>query len=74
MKEDKYIKHLAKNQLYAITLMRDMRKNVLSNFIRLSMETPGWCPFQRHKYGGQKPTEFFRVRGREGGGGGPTYA
>ena len=39
MEEDKYLKRLAKNQLYAITRMRDMQKNVLSKFIRLSMET-----------------------------------
>ena len=29
MKEDKYAKSLAKNQVYAIVYMRDIRKNVL---------------------------------------------
>ena len=57
MKEDKYIKSLAKNQVYAIVHMRDIRKNVLPKFIKLSMETPCLCPFQGHKYGRRKPTE-----------------
>ena len=33
MKEDKYSKSLAKNQVYAVVHMRDIRKNVLPNFI-----------------------------------------
>ena len=57
MKEDKYTKSLAKNQVYAIVHMRDIRKNVLSKFIKLCMETPCLCPFQGHKYGRRKPTE-----------------
>ena len=57
MKEDKYTKSLAKNQVYAIVHMRDIRKNVLPKFIKLSMETPCLCPFQGHKYGRRKPTE-----------------
>ena len=40
MKEDKYAKSLAKNQVCAITDMRDIRKNVLPKFIRLCKETP----------------------------------
>ena len=44
MKEDKYIKSLAKNQVYAIVHMRDIRKNVLPKFIKLCMETPCLCP------------------------------
>ena len=51
MKEDKYTKRLAKNQVYAIVHMRDIRKNVLPKFIKLCMETPCLCPFQGHKYG-----------------------
>ena len=44
MKEDKYTKSLAKNQIYAIVHMRDIRKNVLPKFIKLCMETPRLCP------------------------------
>ena len=50
MKEDKYIKSLAKNQVYAVVHMRDIRKNVLPKFTKLLMET--LC-----KYGRRKPTE-----------------
>ena len=57
MKEEKYEKSLAKNQVYAIVHMRDIRKNVLPKFIKLCMETPCLCPFQGHKYGRRKPTE-----------------
>ena len=46
MKEDKYTKRLAKNQVYAIVHMRDIRKNVLPKFIKLYMETIGLCPFR----------------------------
>ena len=31
MKEDKYTKSLAKNQVYAIVHLRDIQKNVLPN-------------------------------------------
>ena len=61
MKEDKYSKSLAKNQVYAIAHMRDIRKNVLPKFIKLCMETPYLCPFQGHKYGRRKPTETSAV-------------
>ena len=57
MKEDKYSKSLAKNQVDAIVHMRDIRKNVLPKFVKLCMETPCLCPFQGHKYGRRKPTE-----------------
>ena len=58
MKEDEYTRSLAKNQVCAIFHMRDIRENVLPQFIRLSIETPFWCPFEGHKYYGQrKPTE-----------------
>ena len=57
MKEDKYTKSLAKNQVCAIFHMLDIRKNVLPKFIKLCMETPCLCPFQGHKYGRRKPTE-----------------
>ena len=46
MKEDKYTKSLAKNQVYAMVHMRDIRKNVLPKFIRLCMETPYLSPFK----------------------------
>ena len=59
MKEDKYTKRLAKNQVYAIVHMRDIRKNLLPKFIKLCMETPCVCPFQGHKNGRPKPTETF---------------
>ena len=39
MKEDKYTKSLAKNQVYAIVHMQDIRKNVLPKFIMLCVET-----------------------------------
>ena len=57
MKEDKYTKRLAKNQVYGIVHMRDSRKNVLPKFIKLYMEAPCLCPFQGHKYGRRKLTE-----------------
>ena len=61
MKEDKYTKRLAKNQVYAIVVvhMREIRNNILPKFIKLCMETPCLCPFQGHKYGRRKPTETF---------------
>ena len=40
MKEDKYIKSLAKNQVCAIFHMQDIWKNVLPKFMKLCMETP----------------------------------
>ena len=46
MKEDKYTKSLAKNQVYAVVHMRDIRKNVLPKLIRLCMETLCLCPFR----------------------------
>ena len=58
MKEDKYTKSLAKNQVYAIVHMQDIRKNVLPKFIKLCIETPCLYPFQGHNYGRQKPTEM----------------
>ena len=45
MKEDKYTKSFAKNQVYAIVHMRDIRKIVLPKFIKLCMETPCLCPY-----------------------------
>ena len=47
MKEDKYTKSLAKIQVYAIFQMRDIRKKSspeITEFIKLRMETPCWCP------------------------------
>ena len=47
MKEDKYIKSLAKNQVCAIFHMRDRRKNILPKFKKLSLEMPYACvPFR----------------------------
>ena len=57
MKEDKYTKSLAKNQVCAIFHMLDIRKNVLPKFVKLCMETPCLWLVQGHKYGRQKPTE-----------------
>ena len=48
MKEDKYLKSLAKNQVDAKVHMRDIWNNVLPKFIKLGME---------HKCGRRKPTE-----------------
>ena len=58
MKENKYTKSLAKNQVYRIVHMRDSRKNVLPKFIKLCMEAPCLCSFQGHKYGRRKLTEI----------------
>ena len=57
VKEDKYAKGLAKNQVCAMFHLRDIRKTVLPKFIKLCMETPCLCPFEGHKYGRRKPTE-----------------
>ena len=57
MKEDKYAKTLAKNQVCAIFHTRDIQRNILPNFIKLCMETPYWCSFEGHKYGRWKQTE-----------------
>ena len=43
MKEEKYTKSLAKNQVCAMVHMRDIRENVLPKFIKLCMETPCLC-------------------------------
>ena len=40
MKEDKYTKSIAKNQVFAIVHMRDIRKNVLPKFIKLCVFVP----------------------------------
>ena len=40
MKEDNYTKSLAKNQVCTIFEMQDIRKNVLTKFIKICMETP----------------------------------
>ena len=57
MKEDKYTKSLAENQVYAIVHMRDIRKNVLPKFIKLCTETTCLRLFQGNKYGRRKTTE-----------------
>ena len=57
MKEDKYTKNLARNQVCAVFHILDIRENVLPKFTKLCMETPCWCFFEGHQYGGRKPTE-----------------
>ena len=52
MKEDKYTKSLAKNQVYAIVHMQDIRKNVLPKCIKLVWRRHVCVP-----YGRRKPTE-----------------
>ena len=44
MKEGKYAKPLPKIQVTAIFLKQDMRRNVLTKFIEICMETLCWCP------------------------------
>ena len=44
MKEEKYSKSLAKNRVYAIVHMQDIRKNVSPKFIMLCVETLCLCP------------------------------
>ena len=62
MKENKYIKRLAKNQVCAITPMRDIRKNVLSNFIRLFYFTAK-TKYLKSKYPRQNQSYFvFAVK------------
>ena len=46
MKEKKYTKSLAKNQVCAILYMQDIRENVLTKCAKLCMKTPSWCPFE----------------------------
>ena len=55
VKEDKYTKSVAKNQVCAIFYMREILKNVLPRFRRLCMETPCWC----HQYCRRKPICFW---------------
>ena len=62
MKKDKYTNTVAKNQVYEIFQMRNIRKNGLRKFIKLRMETPCWCPFQEHQYGRRIPTETSVLR------------
>ena len=57
MKKDKFSKSLAKNQMFAIAHMRDIRKKVLPKIIKRMESTPCLCPFQGHKNGRPKPTE-----------------
>ena len=52
LKEVKYTKTLAKNQVRLMIHTRDLPK-----FIRLCMETPCWCSFEGDKYGRRKLTE-----------------
>ena len=40
MKEDKYTKNLAKNQVCAVFHIPDIRENVLPKFTKLCLETP----------------------------------
>ena len=35
----------------------DIWENVLPQFTKVCIETPCWCPFEGHQYGGRKPTE-----------------
>ena len=57
MKEDKYTKSLAKNQVSAIIHIRDIRKNVLPKLIRFVWRRMVGVPLRGTKYGRRKPTE-----------------
>ena len=57
MKGGKYTKPLAKNQVRRIFRIRDIRRNVLSKFTEICMETPCWCPPDGHQHGELKPTK-----------------
>ena len=57
MKEDKYTKSLAKNQVSAIIHIRDIRENVLPKFIRFVWRRHVGVPLRGTKYGRRKPTE-----------------
>ena len=57
MKEDKYAKGLAKNQVGAVFHMKDTKVNVLPKCIRLCMETPHVGVPLRSTNSGRKPAE-----------------
>ena len=58
MKEDKYTKSLATNQVYAIVHVRDIRKNGLPQILYKALYGDAClCPFQGHNCGRRKPTE-----------------
>ena len=57
MKEDKYTKTLAKNQVSAIIHIRDIRNNVLPKFIRFAWRRHVGVPLRGTKYGRRIPTE-----------------
>ena len=64
MKEDKYTKRLAKNQVCAIFQMRDIRKNDLPKFIKLCVETPCWSSLRSRRVevaGERVPTTSKRL-------------
>ena len=44
MRGGKYAKTLAKIRVRGIFRIRDIRSNVLPEFIGIFMETPCWCP------------------------------
>ena len=67
MKEDKYTKSLAKNQVYAIVHLRDIRKKVLPKFIKLCMETPCCVPFRGTNMAAEKQQKHLFLSF-------PTYA
>ena len=57
MKEGKHTKNLAKVQLDVTFHLQDIRRNVIPEFIELSMETPCWFPSEGHQHDGRKLTE-----------------
>ena len=44
--KDEYTKNLAMNQVCTIFRLQDIRKTVSLKFLKLSVETPCWCPFE----------------------------
>ena len=56
MKEGKHTKNLAKVQVGITFHMQDIRRNVLPEFIELSMETTSWSPSKGHQHGDRKLT------------------
>ena len=54
--EGKYAKTLTKIQVAAVSLMQDMRRNILPKFVEICTERPRWQPSDGHQQVGRKPT------------------
>ena len=64
MKEDKYTKSLAKNQVCAIFHMQDIQKNVVPKFIKLCWKRHAGVPFTSRTRTLLKSAVRLRINGR----------